>query len=312
MPRWLFLAMAVLLTVAGCTGDGRVGPEDGRLHVVATTNVVADLAAWVGGERVTVTALMGPGVDPHLYKASEGDLRRIAGADVVAFNGLHLEARMGEVLGRLRGRPRPVAVAEAIPAELLLEDPDGSGMPDPHVWFDPKLWSLAGAYLAEVLGEVDPEGAEYFHARAAELESLAAELVRDLERQMEAVPPERRVLVTAHDAFGYFGRAFGIEVHGLQGLSTVAEVGAADVQALASFVAERRIPAIFVESSVSPRSIQALQGAVRARGFDVDIGGELLSDALDAPGTPGGTWEGMLRHNVATIVAALAPEGRSE
>jgi len=310
MPRWIFYWVFSLLVLAGCKGPAGQVAGDGTLNLVATTNVVADLAAVIGGERVRVRALMGPGVDPHLYKASEGDLRRIAGADVVVFNGLHLEARMGDVLGRLAGRPRPVAVAEAIPAELLLDDPDEGGMADPHVWFDPELWARAGVYLAEFLAELDPEAGEYYRSRAAAMESMALELLAELRQMVEVVPAEKRVLVTAHDAFGYFGRAFGFEVHGMQGMSTVTEAGAADVQALASFVAERRIPAIFVESSVSPRTIQALQAAVRARGFEVAIGGELFSDALDAPGTPAGNWAGMMRQNVATIVAGLAPNGR--
>lgn len=309
MRRCFFSWFLTLFFLVGCKGPVGDPPRDGTLKLVATTNVVADLAATIGGERVTVQGLMGPGVDPHLYKASEGDLRRIAAADVAVYNGLHLEARMGDVLGRLAGRPRPVAVAEAIPVELLLDDPDEGGMADPHIWFDPELWVRAGAHLAEFLGGVDPDGSEYYRIRSEEMKVMAAKLMAELQHAVETVPVEQRVLVTAHDAFGYFGRAFGFEVHGLQGVSTVAEAGAADVQALASFVAERRIPAIFVESSVSPRTIHALQAAVRARGFEVAIGGELFSDALDAPGTPAGTWAGMMRHNVAVIVAALAPEG---
>lgn len=312
MLRWSYIFAAVLLSLSGCGRQQESPGERPGVRVIATTNIVADLVAAVGGERVSVTALMGPGIDPHLYKASEGDLRRIAGSDVVAFNGLHLEARMGDVLGRLSGRPRGVAVAEAIPAELLLDDPDEGGMADPHIWFDPALWARAGVELAKFLAEVDPEGGEYYGARAAAMESMALELQAALREMVEAVPAELRVLVTAHDAFGYFGRAFGFDVHAVQGMSTVSEAGAADLQGLASFVADRRIPAVFVESSVSPRTIQALQAAVRARGWDVSIGGELFSDALDAVDRPAGTWAGMLRHNVTTIVAALTPESGRE
>lgn len=305
MARWVAVFPLLAVIAVGCGGSRDPGVQRGGLQVVATTNLVADLVATVGGDRVEVVALMGPGVDPHLYKASEGDLRRITGARVVAYHGLHLEARMAGVFGRLRGRQRAVAVTAGIPAERLLAAEQGGGMPDPHVWFDPELWCLAAHHVAEVLADVDREGAQGYRSRARDMEAAAGTLLVELRRQVDTIPPEQRILVTAHDAFGYFGRAFGFEVHGLQGISTASEAGAADVQALASFVIERRVPALFVESSISPRTIQAVQAAVRARGVDVAIGGELYADALGAPGTPAGTWAGMLRHNVATIVAAL-------
>lgn len=293
---------AVLL--GGCSRAAEPA-DDGRLRVVATIGMIADVAARVGGDRVVVTGMMGPGIDPHLYKASEGDVRRLFRADVIFFNGLHLEAKMGEVLERMGGEARTIAVAERTPTSRLLTPPEFEGAYDPHVWFDVSLWMLAVEAIRDGLTEEDPAGAAEYEARAAaylaELEALDA-YVRE---QAARVPAERRVLVTAHDAFNYFGRAYGFEVRGLQGISTASEAGTADVQRLAEFIAERRIPAVFVESSIPQRTIQAVQAAVGSRGFDVDIGGELYSDALGDPGSPAGTYTGMVRHNIDTIVTAL-------
>lgn len=287
--------------------------EEGRLRVVATVGMIADVARNVGGEHVRVTGLMGPGVDPHLYKASEGDVRRLYGADVVFYGGLHLEARMGEVLEEMGERTRVVAVTDAIPRPLLLAPPEFEGAYDPHVWFDVQLWMRTVPLVAETLAEADPAHAEEYRANAREYLAELAALDAHVRRQAARVPPERRVLVTAHDAFNYFGRAYGFEVRGLQGISTATEAGTADVQALAEFIARRKIPAVFVESSIPRRTVQAVQAAVRARGWRVRIGGELFSDALGNPGTPEGTYVGMVRHNIDTIVSALLeerPEGR--
>ena len=273
------------------------------IDVVATTGMVADAVAEVGAGRVEVEGLMGPGVDPHLYRASEGDLRRLERADLVFYNGLHLEAKMADVLARV---PRTRAVAEAIPARLLLQV--GEGQHDPHVWFDVELWAHAVRAVRAALVEADPAHAAVYRRNAgAYLDRLAA-LDAWVAREAARVPAGRRVLVTAHDAFAYFGRAYGFEVLGLQGISTVSEAGARDVSELADLIAERRIPAVFVESSVSPRTIEAVQAAVRARGFDVRIGASLYSDALGSEGTPAATYVGMVRHNVAGIVGALLGE----
>jgi manganese/zinc/iron transport system substrate-binding protein len=266
--------------------------------------MVADLAGRVGGGRVSVQALMGPGIDPHLYKASEGDLRRLEGADVIFYNGLHLEAKMADVLEEIGKSGRVTrAVAEAIPRERLIAVSESQF--DPHVWFDVELWSLALAAVRDTLAEVDPAHAELYRANAEAYADELAELDAWVSAQVARVPRERRVLITAHDAFGYFGAAYGFEVRGLQGISTVSEAGARDVSELADFIVERRIPVIFVESSVSPRTIQAVQAAVRAQGFDVAIGESLYSDAMGDPGTPEGTYPGMVRHNVRAIVAGL-------
>ncbi|HUF26490.1 MAG TPA: zinc ABC transporter substrate-binding protein [Gemmatimonadaceae bacterium] len=281
---------------------------DRRLRVVATTSIIADVAREVGGERVQVIGLMGPGIDPHLYKASEGDVQRLAGADIVLYNGLHLEAKMADVLERMQGRVRTVALGEAVPRERLLAPPEFGGAYDPHVWHAPELWRHAVERARDALVAADTAGAAVFHENAARylarLDSLHAWATAEVGR----VPAEMRVLVTAHDAFNYFGRAYGIEVRGLQGISTATEAGTADVRELAEFIASRRIPAVFVESSIPRRTIEAVQAAVRARGHRAEIGGELFSDALGNHGTPEGTYVGMIRHNVTTIVRALRGE----
>jgi manganese/zinc/iron transport system substrate-binding protein len=305
--------LAVLIAAAAGCAPPEPPEERGGLRVVATTGMVADVARNVGGERVRVTALMGPGVDPHLYKASEGDVRRLFRADVVFYNGLHLEARMGEVLEEMGTRARVRAVAEAIPRERLVSPAEYAGAYDPHVWFDVGMWTETIGVVEEALAEADPAHAAEYRQRARAYRRELAELDRYVRDAAGRVPPERRVLVTAHDAFGYFGRAYGFRVRGLQGISTASEAGTADVQAMAEFIARERIPAVFVESSIPDRTIQAVQEAVLARGWRVRIGGSLYSDAMGTPGTPAGTYSGMVRHNIDTIVEALlagAPEER--
>ncbi|MFN0155991.1 MAG: metal ABC transporter solute-binding protein, Zn/Mn family [Gaiella sp.] len=311
-------AGALVLVVVGllAAGCGRVsGPSlpdlSGRdeLRLVTTVGMVEDVAREVGGNRVSVRALMGPGVDPHLYKASEGDLRRLERADLILYAGHHLEAKMGDVLERIGERRRVSAVAERIPRGNLILTEAFGGEADPHVWFDVKLWEFAVSGVASALEHADPAHEGFYRANAARYRAELDELDAWVRRVVATVPSERRVLITAHDAFGYFGRAYGFEVVGLQGISTASEAGTKDVQRLAAMIADRRIPAIFVESSVAPRTIEAVQQAVRARGFDVEIGGSLFSDAMGAAGTPEGTYIGMVRHNVRTIVTALGGAG---
>jgi manganese/zinc/iron transport system substrate-binding protein len=308
---WSLLALIFILAFTACGGEAtqeEVG-GDGPFNVVTTIGMIADIAENVGGEHVTVTGLMGPGVDPHLYKASAGDVNRLQEADIIFYNGLHLEAAMGEVLERFADNGgTTVAVAEVIDPENLLAPPEFDGFYDPHVWFNVKFWMEATAVVRDALSEADPDHAADYAANAeaylAELEALDA-YVAD---QAARVPEEQRVLITAHDAFNYFGEAYGFEVRGLQGISTASEASTADVQELARFIAKNQIPAIFVESSVPPRTVEAVQAAVRAQGFDVQIGGELFSDAMGTAGTPEGTYDGMVRHNVDTIVGALLGE----
>ncbi len=300
------LVAVLAMSIAACTTRSAADGTSGKLRVVATTNLVGDLAATIGGSVVDVTSLMGPGVDPHLYKASEGDVRRMASAEAIFYGGLHLEGKMTEIFAQMKARGvATFAVTAGNPDSLYIESPNFGGNYDPHIWFDASLWQGAAKFVAKSLSDLVPQHAATIDSNLtsylAELD-LLDEYVR---ARTAELPASSRVVITSHDAFGYFGRAYGYEVRGLQGISTVTEAGAADVQALAEFVAQNRIPAMFVESSVPPRGIEAVREAVRARGFDVKIGGNLFSDALGAAGTPEGIYTGMFRHNVDTIVNAL-------
>lgn len=296
----------MLLLLAACGGGGETAVADGRLNVVTTTGQIGDAARIVGGEQVNVISLMGPGIDPHLYVASEGDVRRLTDADLILYNGLFLEARMSNVLERI-GQQKPVAaVAEAIPTSQLLPSANYADAYDPHVWFDVQLWQLVVTAVRDALIAADPDHAALYEANAAAYLTELTELEQYVQAQAARISPAQRVLITAHDAFGYFGRAYGFEVKGLQGISTEAEASAADVQSLASFIVANQIPAIFIESSVPVRTVEAVQAAVAAQGFQVAIGGELFSDALGDQNTPEGTYTGMVRHNVDTIVGALS------
>ena len=309
---WSLLLLLISLAVTACGGDSTTNSaanSDEPINVVTTIGMIADIAENVGGEHVEVTALMGPGIDPHLYKASAGDVNRLQGADIIFYNGLHLEAAMGEVLERMSGADvTTVAVAEGIDPDKLQAPPEFAGFHDPHVWFNVAFWMEATTAVQDALTELDPDNAADYAANAqaylAELEELDAYVAEQAAR----VPEDKRVLITAHDAFNYFGDAYGFEVRGLQGISTASEASTSDVQELAAFIAERQIPAVFVESSVPPRTVEAVQAAVRAQGFDVQIGGELFSDAMGSPDTPEGTYNGMVRHNIDTIVGALLGE----
>lgn len=307
------LSLAVLAAVAfacGWQGGAPSGAATERLSVVATTSIVADLVRSVAAGRVTVDQLMGPGVDPHLYKPSAGDVRRLASARTIFYSGLHLEGKMSELFAEMGRRGTPtVAVAECVPADRLIHPAGSPGVHDPHVWFDVSLWLEAVDCVRAALAELDPDGGPLFAERARAYRDELLALDRWVRNRVAEVPPEHRVLVTAHDAFAYFGRAYGLEVRGLLGVNTTAEAGTSDVQQLADFVAERRVPAVFVETSVPPRFVEALQEAVAARGFAVSIGGALYSDALGNPGTPAGTYVGTVRTNVDTIVGALTSNG---
>ncbi len=305
---WRYLSVVFLLVLLGCQRRPSGGTPE-QLAVVATTNIVSDLVQQVGGPYVHVESLMGPGVDPHLYRASEGDVARMRRAEVIFYNGLHLEGKMAEVLERMNTLGKPTyAVASCIPDSLLLTAQGFGGVYDPHVWMDPSLWQYALSCVAEALRAQDSLHADVFMARAqAYADSLQA-LDAFIRRQIAKLPPERRILVTSHDAFRYFGQAYGVEVKGLLGISTASEAGTADVKELVQFLIEHRIPAVFLESSVPARYIQALEEAVRARGYRLTVAGPLYSDALGDPGTPEGTYTGMMRYNVTTIVEALHDE----
>jgi manganese/zinc/iron transport system substrate-binding protein len=304
MTRNEFLAGLALFFGGALAGLAQ--PAGERVRVVATTSMVADLVRQVAGDRAVVEGLMGPGVDPHLYKATASDIVKLQRADAIFYNGLMLEGRLGDLFTRLARTKRHVyALAESIPADALLEPADYEGHYDPHVWFDVSLWARCVDVVVEGLSAADPGSAAFYAEQGrATKERLSALHAWALAKAAE-LPAARRVLVTSHDAYNYFGRAYGFEVVGLQGISTVSEAGLADMTRLVDFIKARGVKAIFVESSVPPDTIRRL-----AQDAGVRVGGELFSDAM---GTPGqiengydlGTYEGMVKHNLTTIVEAL-------
>lgn len=300
----LFVLLSAMV-FAGGTKDAPVKKAGEKLNVVCTIGMVADAAINVGGDRVAVTSLMGAGVDPHLYTASAGDVRRLQDADLILYSGLHLEAQMGSVLHKMEHDRPVVAVSESIRKARLISDPSFGATYDPHVWFDVTMWMEVVDAVADALISVDPEGIATYEANLAAYQERLTVLEAEVREKLAVIGSKQRVIVTAHDAFNYFGRAYNLDVRGLQGISTETEAGTKDVQDLADFIAENRIPAIFVESSVPRKNVEALQAAVKSRGFDVEIGGELFSDAMGEEGTEDGTYIGMIRHNVDTVAGAL-------
>ena len=280
------------------------------MNVVVTTNIIGDLVRQVAGDRVNLTTLMGPGVDPHLYRASEGDVRSMAEADLVLYNGLHLEGKMTDVFAQMNERSVPTSALadDAVPDSLLIPSAEYASSYDPHVWFDVQLWRRVTQHVGDVLARRDTARAEAYRTNADAYAQRLDSLDRYVTTQAQRVPEDTRVLITSHDAFRYLGQAYDLEVRGLQGISTASEAGTQDVQNLADFVVKRKIPALFVESSVSPRGIEAVQAAVTSKGFQVKLGGTLYGDALDDRGTPQGTYIGALRHNIDTIVEGLLDE----
>ena len=275
------------------------------IRVVCTVGMIADIVRNVGGEHVAVTALMGEGIDPHIYKASPGDVSLLTGADLIFYNGLNLEGRMGDVLVKLARRIPTFPVTEGVSREQLREPPEFKGHYDPHVWFDVSMWMQCAEYVRDRLAEFDPQNiADYESNLRAYLDELRV-LDRDVRKRIASIDKSRRILVTAHDAFGYFGRAYDIGVRAIQGLSTESEASVKDINDLVAFIVQRRVKAVFVESSVSRKNITALVEGCRAVGHDITIGGELYSDAMGPADTSDGTYVGMVRHNVDIIVGAL-------
>ncbi len=306
------LCLVVILTSVGCDPKNTSDVStEGKIRVVTTIGMITDIVKNVGGEQVDVIGLMGPGVDPHLYKPTAKDVQRLRSAHIIFYNGLHLEAKMSDVLADMSGDAKTVAVTDGVEQALLFSPPELDGQYDPHLWFDVTLWMKSVEKVRDTLSESNPDNETVYQNNTERYLAELAELHEYVKTQVERVPPEQRVLVTAHDAFNYFGQAYGFEVRGLQGINTATEAGIADVQELATFIAERRIPAIFVESSVSTRSLEAVKAAVKSKGFDVQIGGELFSDAMGNDGTPEGSYIGMVRHNIDTIVQALTGETTS-
>lgn len=303
----LLLSIVVIFLV-GCSSNGSeatVNEGDDRIVVTTTIAQIADIVKNVGGEHVIVHSLMGPGTDPHLYKASQGDIAKLEDADIIFYNGLHLEGKMNDTLKKMNSLKPTYAVAEAVPKELLLIDEDNENALDPHIWFDPNLWKFAVEKVRDALIEIDPNHEEDYRHQADEYMEVLIQLDEYAKAQIEQIPEQSRILITAHDAFGYFGNAYGFEVLGLQGLSTDAEYGLKDVQELIEVIVERNIKAIFLESSIADRSINAVVEGAKEKGHEVVIGGELFSDAMGEENTKEGTYEGMFMHNIDTIVSSL-------
>lgn len=303
------LAIVLLsLLLFGCQSDknsGEVANKSSKLQVVATTSMIADAVKVIASDKVDLYAMMGPGVDPHLYKATKGDIDNIYKADLILFNGLNLEAKVAQIMKNMSGDKTTVAVAESIDSSLLRHPHEFYGFPDPHVWFDVSMWTTVVGEITRALVVLSPENKEFFENNFTIYKDSLEILDNWVKSQIATIPKVKRVLVTAHDAFGYFGLAYDIEVKGLQGISTVAEAGLYDVTAMIDFLTDRKIQGVFVESSISSKSISSVVEGCIARGHNIKIGGTLFSDAMGAEGTIEGTYLGMVRHNVNIIVSSL-------
>ena len=310
MPNLILLSLIVLIYLTamilkGCSNKEQLS-SDGKLNIIATTTMLADLANEIGGDEVKVVGLMGPGIDPHLYQASAGDVTKMQEADIVIYNGMDLEGKMGDIFASLSEQGRDsICIEDGIDSTRLLKDEENPEFHDPHIWFDISIWKKAAEYVSSQLSSIDSDKEDSYVENLDNYLIELDELEGYIKNRVDEVPENQRVLVTAHDAFGYFGSAYGFNVMGLQGISTDAEAGTADVSKLAEFIAENQIKAIFVESSVPPKNIEALQAAVVARGFEVEIGGELYSDSLGDESSGHDTYIQTFRSNVDTIVDSL-------
>lgn len=273
-----------------------------QLNVVTTTGMIADLVQQVGGDKVNVTSLMQSGVDPHLYKATQGDIRRLTRADIIFYNGLHLEGKLHDIFQKMKRKKAVYAVSAYIAINNIITH---DKVEDPHIWFDITLWQNALQLVAQKLSEHAPQYKVTFAQNSQRYHAQLAQLHDWVTQQIHTIPAEQRVLITAHDAFSYFGRAYGIQVLGLQGINTAAEFGLQDIKQLKDKILRHKVPAVFIESSVSPKYMQALVAGVAAEGKSLTIGGELYSDALGPKGTATGNYIGMVKHNINTLVNAL-------
>ncbi|MGE7624945.1 metal ABC transporter solute-binding protein, Zn/Mn family [Viridibacillus sp. NPDC096237] len=300
----LVVFMAAIILLAGCTAKQESGT--GKPVVMTTIGQIADAVSVIAGDHVEVKALMGPGVDPHLYKATQGDLSKLESADVIFYSGLHLEGKMLDVFEKMKESGKSVAaISESIDESKLLGNEMDANLFDPHVWFDVNIWKTAVHQITETLSGEYPENKEEFKKNEASYFKELDELSAYAQQRIEEIPASGRVLVTAHDAFNYFGRSLNIEVRGLQGLSTESEYGLKDVQEVVDFLVGNNIKAVFIESSVSDKAMKAVIDGAKEKDQNVNIGGELFSDAMGKEGTEQGTYIGMYKHNVDTIVNAL-------
>lgn len=312
MARATYVLVVALLAVGlvACSGTepatSAADVSERKVRVTTTTNFITDTLRQIGGDRVEVTGLMGAGVDPHLYKASAGDVGKLRDADIIVYGGLNLEGKMADLLDDLAERQTTVAITKDLPRDRLLAPPQGTAFEfDPHVWFDVGLWQTAARTAAAALKAKDPAHAAVYDANLARYLERLGELDAEVREEIATIPRARRVLVTSHDAFAYFGRRYGVDVVAIQGISTATEATTASIRRVAEIIAERKVRAAFVESSVPRQTIDAVLAAARDRGADVRIGGSLFSDAAGDSGTPEGTYIGMLRANAETITNGL-------
>jgi len=283
----------------------KTAEKNEKLTIVTTTGMIADAVKNITDTAANVVALMGPGVDPHLYKATHGDLEKLSGADIIFYNGLHLEGKMAEILEKLGKTKTVIPVSNGIPPNLLMTAPQFANAHDPHIWFDVNLWTMAVEEIYNTLVRIDPAQKDYYERNTLAYIQKLDSLDQWVKNEIQSIPEERRVLITAHDAFGYFGKAYSIEAKGLQGISTSSDFGLNDITGLVNFIVDKKIKAVFVESSVSPKAIEAVIKGVQEKGHEISIGGTLYSDAMGAPGTFEGTYIGMVTSNVKKITSAL-------
>jgi len=302
LPAFVLLWLALSV---GCNTSSTVAKvATSKPKIVTTTGMVRDMVSALVEDDAEVTSIMGPGVDPHLYQPSRGDSVKLLQADIVVYNGLHLEGRLGEVLeGREKSKGPTIAVGDTLSANRLL-DAD-AGLHDPHIWMDVSLWSEAAGRVADELALAMPEQADAIQERVRGFQDQLAELDAWGEATINTIPESQRLLVTAHDAFQYFGKRYGVEVHGVQGVSTISDAAISDVNRLVDLIVSRKVPAVFFESSVSPRQVKAIVEGARQKGLAVSSDSILLSDSMGADDTPEGTYVGMMRHNFRTIAEAL-------
>lgn len=295
---------ALALGFAAAT-DG-TQPRSYPYKVTTTVGMVSDIVSQVAGDKAKVTGIIGEGVDPHLYKPTRNDVAALLGADVVFYSGLMLEGKMADTLIKVARNGKPVyAVTELVDEKFLLEPPEFQGHFDPHLWMDARAWGKGVEAVARALGQFDPKNSEFYEKNAAQYRTEIDKLDAYARKSIASIPEKSRVLITAHDAFNYFGRAYGIQVKGIQGISTESEAGLQDIIKLVDFIVAHDVKAVFVESSVADKNVRALVDGARSRGKEVRIGGTLFSDAMGAPGTYEGTYIGMIDHNVTSIARAL-------
>lgn len=300
--NFIFLLLTTSILLSCQSNDSA---SNGRLNIVTTTGMLHDAVANIVGDQVDVQSIMGPGVDPHLYKATQGDLSKLNRADLIIYNGLYLEGKMGEILEKLGRKKNVLAAAEKLPDSDLISTTEFGSSYDPHVWFDVSIWSKVITIISNEIQRFDPKNAAIYQQNTEQYLASLNTLHNEVIQRIKEIPNDQRVLITAHDAFGYFGRAYDIEVRGLQGLSTATDFGLRDIAEITDLIIDRDIKAIFVETSVSDKAINAVLSGANEKGHEVIIGGYLFSDAMGAFGTEEGTYLGMVKKNVEVIVEGL-------